>query len=335
MNSDKTKKVRIINLLKKILPFIGIIIFIIILYFVGIENVYSTFFKMSPLLLAIILGLSIPVMLLNNYIWQLILRKQKIKISFFKSLKIQLIGRFYSIVTPARLGIYAKILYLKEEVNEPTGKLFVNLLIQMAIDGVAYYLFLVVAAIMYASEHFEIFLFVIIYVTLMISIYIYFIKKERGEKVVNFLIKIFIPKKFKKYFLKFSLSFYDDFPKIKHLIFPFSLSLIIQLMEYTQIYLIAIALGINVPFPLFIVLYTIAAIIASIPSFAGGLGTKEAALILLFAPFGIEAYKLVAFSISNYILFGLLIGFIGFILALIDARGTKKLLKFKDLTFNS
>jgi len=60
-------------------------------------------------------------------------------------------------------------------------------------------------------------------------------------------------------------------------------------------------------------------------------GTKEAVLLLFFSPFCIEAHKIVALSFASFILFGLMIGFIGFDLALLDAKNDKKFLKIKNL----
>jgi uncharacterized protein (TIRG00374 family) len=157
------------------------------------------------------------------------------------------------------------------------------------------------------------------------------LKKERGEKTIQFLIKIFIPKRLKIYLTKFSDTFYKDFPRIRDLIYPFLLSLIIQIIEYSQLYIMAITIGITIAFPLFIVIYTLSVTVASYPSFFGVYGSKEAAMILFFSPLGIPVHKIVALSLASLIIFGLLIGLIGFILAVFDTRNDKKILKLRDI----
>ena len=244
------------------------------------------------------------------------------------------IGNFYKFITPARLGMYAKVLYLKDETNEPTGKLFINLIIQNVVDVYAYFLVLLISAILYASKHFDLFLFVVIYIFLITLFLLYFLKKERGEKTINLLIKIFIPKKLKVYLNKFSETFYKDFIRVRDLIYPFMLSLIIQIIEYSQSYIIALSIGITISFPLYIVLYSLAITVAHYPTLFGIYGAKEAALILFFTPFDIAIHKIVALSLANFIIFGALIGLIGFILALFDAKNDKKILNIRKVKFD-
>jgi len=334
MKNTKSKKNKIIGIIKKILPIIGILIFIYIINLIGPNKIFSTLFNFSPIILLLVITLIFLTLLLKNYIWQIILDKQKVSISFFKSLKLILIGRFYGIITPGNLGTYAKVIYLKEETDEPTGKLFVNIIIFQVIDCVAFYIIVLISAILFASENFEIFILVFVYISIMSIIYLIFINKERGEKIINFFIKIFIPKKLKTYFTNFSYTFYKDFPKIKELLYPFGISFIVQISEYTYLYILAIFLGIDISFPLFIVLFTIAAILATMPISIGGLGTREAALILLFTPFGIAAHKLVAFSLMIFII-SLFFAFIGFILAIIESKNKKKTFKLKEISFKS
>ena len=334
MQKNKSDELWLIPLLKKVLPIVGLTIFLFILYYAGPEKILSTLLKISPWILIIVILMMIPRLLLNNYIWQIILKKQKICISFFKSLKIMVIGNFYRFITPGRLGMYAKVLYLKDETNEPTGKLFINLVIQNAVDTYAYFLVLLISAILYASEHIELFLFVVIYIFLVTIFFLYFLKRERGEKAISFLIKIFIPKKLKVYLNKFSETFYKDFIRVRDLIYPFMLSLIIQIIEYSQLYIIALSIGITLSFPLFIILYTLATTVAYYPSLFGIYGTKEAALILFFTPFDIAVHKIVALSLASFIVFGVLIGLIGFILALFDAKNNRKILKIRKVKFD-
>jgi len=318
---------RLIKILKKILPLIGISIFFYLIISIGPGKILSTFLEIPSFIFILIAAFIIIRILLNNYIWQLILRKQKISIGYIKSLKILLIGSFYGYITPGGFGTFAKVLYLKEETKEPTGKLFINLFAKSAIDALSYYLIIIVAAFIFVKQYPETFLLVLLYVSFSTSLFLYFVKKERGEKTFNLLIKYFVPKKLKDYLTRLSKTFYNDFPRIRDFILPFILCVFVQIIIYTQLYIVALSLEIEIPFLIFIVLYTIASIIAIIPISIGGLGTRETALVLLFTPFGVAADKIVALSLANYILSVLLLGLSGFILALMYARNNKKLLK--------
>lgn len=76
-------------------------------------------------------------------------------------------------------------------------------------------------------------------------------------------------------------------------------------------------------------IFILAGIIASILISCGGLGTKQAALIFLLSPFGIEAQKVIVLSLLNYTFSGIIIGCAGLILALTEARNNKEPSEFK------
>ena len=79
-------------------------------------------------------------MMIRNYAWQIILKEQKIKLTFFQSLKIYMIGFFYSSITPGFLGHLMRIPYIKEKTDEPYGKLFVNIFIDTTVRTIAEFL---------------------------------------------------------------------------------------------------------------------------------------------------------------------------------------------------
>ena len=66
---------------------------------------------------------------------------------------------------------------------------------------------------------------------------------------------------------------------------------------------------------------------AIIPISIGGLGTKEAVLVLLFSPLGVGAQQIFAVSLLGYILSIFTAVIPGLILSIIYAKNNKKLLK--------
>ena len=115
--------------IKKFMPLIGVTLLIYLIVDIGTDEIISTFLQISPLYVIIAVMLTLPRVLLRNLGWQLILKKQKIFVSYIKSLKIFLIGYFYGSITPGYIGQLMRIPYLKDETNEPVGKLFINTII--------------------------------------------------------------------------------------------------------------------------------------------------------------------------------------------------------------
>ena len=261
----------------------------------------------------------------------MLLKKQKIRVSFLKSLKIFLIGYFYGSVTPGYLGQTIRIPYMKIATKEPLGKLFVNSFIETAVHGLSLYIMMLIGAFLVASQYPEIFIGSCIFFCGSILIYIFFIKKERGERTFYFLIKLFIPKKFRKQMDRFVETFYKDFPQLKDYILPFLLGIPAWIIIYSQIYIIGLSLNVEIPYFLFLLLYPIANIVAFIPISAAGLGTREATLVFLFSLYGVAPEKTVVISIAGHLLTDVLTGFYGLIISISESRNNKKnLTKFNN-----
>jgi len=310
--------------LKRYTPFIGIIILIYLIWSIGTEEIIATFLQISPWFILAAAVLTLPRVLLRNLGWQMILKKQHIKVSYWKSLKVFLIGYFYGSITPGYIGQLMRIPYLKDETGEPTGKLFINTVIEEGIHTMSLYLMMVLGSLLIVDEIPEALPIALAVLFAHIIIYGFFIKKERGEKVFRFLIKFLIPKRFKNYLSRFVDSFYTDFPSIKDFLLPFIVVIPTWFIIYTQIYIIALSLGVTIPYGIFILLAAIANIVAFIPITSAGLGTREATMVFLFSLFGVSAEKALVVSLAGHLLTDMLTGFYGFIISLTESRATKK-----------
>jgi len=324
-------KKNIIKYLKKFMPLIGIIIFIYLIIDTGTDKILSTFLKISPIYVVIAATLTLPRILIRNYAWQHIQKTQKIHISYTKSLKIFLIGYFYGTITPGYLGQMMRVPYLKEETNQPIGKLFVNSIVETMTHTLSLYCMMIIGTFLvieYIPEAFPVSCIVLI---VTVFIYWYFFKKERGERSFHFLIRILIPKKIKPYFTRFVNTFYSDFPNVKTLIVPFIVGIPTWIIIYTQIYILSISLNIQIPYFVFITLYPIANIISFIPITSAGLGTREASLIFLFSFFGVSPEIAIVISLSGHLMTDVLTGFYGLIISIFESRIDKT--KLSDLNY--
>ncbi len=334
-SQPQSRKQRFVRYFKKIVPVLGIFILIFLIVDIGAEKIIATFLKISPIYVVVAAALTFPRLLIRNTQWQFLLKKQKIQVSFVKSLKIFLIGYFYGSVTPGYLGQMIRIPYMKNATKEPLGKLFVNSTIETAVHGMSLYIMMLIGAFLVADQYPEIFFGACVFVGTSILIYAFFIKKERGEKTFHFLIKLFIPKRFASHMDQFVDTFYNDFPRIRDYILPFLLGIPAWIIIYSQIYILGLSLDIEVPYFLFLVLYPIANIIAFIPISAAGLGTREAALVFLFSLYGVAPEKAVVLSLAGHLLTDVLTGFYGFIISLTESRNSKNLSEFEQFLESS
>lgn len=324
-----SKKQKIIKLFKKIIPIIGIIILIYLIIEIGINKIVDTLLNISLLHVIIVIILTFPRIILRNIQWQYILKKQRIRVSFFKTLKIFLISYFYGSVTPGYIGQTIRIPYMKEATKEPLGKLFVNSFIETAVHGLSLYIMMLIGALFLINQYPQIFIGSCIFVGISLLIYAFFIKKERGEKTFNLLIKLFVPRKIRIHMNKFTDTFYNDFPRIIDYVVPFILGIPAWIIIYSQIYIIGLSLDIKISYFLFLFLYPIANVVAFIPITSAGLGTREATLVFLFSLFGVPPEKTIVLSLAGHILTDVLTGFYGLIISFFESRNNINIKQFE------
>jgi len=310
---------------KKLLPFIGIAILIYTIYTLDIEKIKNAFLSIKPIFIILALSLTLPRVLIRNYAWQLIQKEHNIKLTFFQSLKIFLMGYFYGSITPGYLGQLMRVPYMKEKTGEPYGKLFVNSSIESIVHSSSIYITMIIGALLVVETFPGVFLIAIVWIIILASIIIYFIKKERGEKLFYSLIKYLIPKKLKHNLNRFVQTFYNDFPKINRLIIPFILGIFTWIIIFSQEYIIVIALGLNIPYIWFLLVFPLANAAGFLPITFAGLGTRELAAIVLFSTlFAVAEEKIFVVSLLGFIITDLFTGFIGFLATLTEASEKHK-----------
>jgi uncharacterized protein (TIRG00374 family) len=306
---------------KVLLPVIGLIILVYIFYSLDVHKVISAFLSIKPLYVVYALLLTIPLLLLRNEIWQIILKEQKISVGFFHSLKIYLIGVFYGTITPGYYGQLMRIPYLKTKTNEPYGKLFINTVVETFIHSFSLYGMMILGAVFVISTLPELLPITIAWTLAFAFIGFYFTKKDRGEKFFRILVTYMIPTKLKSHMNAFVDTFYSDFPRFKVMILPYLFGIITWILVFTQEYMILLGLGLDIPYSMFLVLFPIANVAGFIPITLAGLGTRELTAILIFTSlFPVAKEQILVLSLVGFIVTDLFLGFLGFILSLTESR---------------
>jgi uncharacterized protein (TIRG00374 family) len=293
-------RVRVEFFLKKVCPIIGLIAYIYILYTIGFEKIINIFFKFPIYLVILIPLLTIPKAIIKTYQWSLVLKKQKIEMKFKRALKLNFMAWFFGLVSPWKMGNFITLMYVKEETNEPYGKLFVNNFICRILNSFAFYLIAIIGLILVYPTFPLISIIVGVYILANVVFYLLLLKKKRGEKIVNAIIKIFFIKKIRKNLLKFASTFYLDFPRFRDLIKPGFIGFGILAINCLQLYLIVNAVGIQISFLTILVLHFIAGFVSYIPGILfEGLGYKEIGLIFLYGLFGVSAETAVVVGLTH------------------------------------
>ncbi len=307
--------------LKKFFPIIGLILFLYTIYILDVQNIVQAFLSINPLFLLISLPLTIPHVLIRNKAWVLIQKEQNIQIPFWTSLKIFLIGYFYGSITPSYVGQLMRIPYMKEETNEPYGKLFINSFLETTLHVLSLYGMIFIGSLLILGLFPQMLYLIIAWLVILAVIIVFFIKKERGEKVFHFLVRYFVPSRLKSYFTQFFGTFYHDFPQLRRLFLPAFIAMFTWIIVFSQEYLIVIALDLDIPYLYFLLLFPIANAAGFLPISFAGLGTREFTAVVLFSTlFNVPGEQMFVVSLLGFIITDLVIGLIGFFVAMIDAR---------------
>jgi len=311
------------QIVRRLLPIIGISIFIYLLIKLNIINILKEIEKVNWYYLSIALIFIFIFFITQTLKWFVIARKQKIEIPFKDAFKINLISNFYGFVTPSKIGSIMRIDYLKKYKGD-TGKGLSNFVIDKVLDLSSLFILAIGFGIIFYANLISTAYWLLIFsiFAIMITLSLIFYKKELSRPLLKFIYRIFIPKKFKEKSREIFYSFYQDMPSLGFLLLVFVLNLINWVLDYLLIYYVGLSLGISMKFIPFLVIMIISTLVAQIPITINGLGTRELTQISLFGLFGVEAVKVFSMSLLNIFLTGIIPSLVA-ILFLFRKKGTK------------
>jgi uncharacterized protein (TIRG00374 family) len=302
--------------LSKFLPIIGIILFIYIVTDIGIEKISNTF-SLIPIHFYILASLPfILTLILGTYKWKYICDKQKIDLEIPYLIKLYLINAFYVTIIPAGLGGYIKIFYLRKKSKASIEKCITNTLIDITTGAIIGFFLALIGSIVIIETSPEFFPIILVFFILNLTAFLVFMKRGGGKRFFKIFIKPLIPRKYKERIDKSFESLYVDIPRIRDTIIPFLIEIAIWTIAAFQVYIIAQAFSINIPFHMFLLIHTMSVVIIVIlPISIGGLGVREGLFVyLLGSLYGIPPYISVVISLSGYIVKRLIPAITGMIL---------------------
>lgn len=287
--------------LKRVLPIIGIAILAYLIISSGPEKILNTLYTIDPLYFALSIVMLIPYLLIQAYKWRYILTKQRIRLDFITTFKLHMIGVFYGILTPGRIGTFMKITYLKDRIGKSVSECTSNVVLDKVTDVFALFILALIGIVMLVEHVSNLFLLIIALFVLFLVGCIFLMKKELSRKALKIVYRLLVPAKLKGEAQQAFHSFYENMPRVRQLIIPFLLAILSWVVGYSSNYFIALSLGIDIPYYILVVILPIATLIGLIPVTVSGLGTREASMVGLLALFGVTAEKAILLSLLAYI----------------------------------
>lgn len=308
-----------IKKMTKFIPFIGIILFLYILFDIGYQKIFDAFYLIPWYYYLIALIFFIPKLLLAGIKWGYLNNKQEIHISFPSILKLFLLGLFYGSVTPGAIGMHIRVYYLRKKSQASFEKCIANSLIEGTLALIAGLFLAVIGSGLILKSYPGVLPLIIGFFILYTVAFTFFMEHKRGKGFFSFIIRPFLPSNYKKNMDYVITQLYKDIPRLRDLFIPLIIELVMWIVAATQVYILSLAFTIPIPYFDFILLSIVSVIIANvIPISIGGLGVREGAFVVLLSTYGVSFEIAFVLSLGGFLVKNLIPGLIGLILSLLD-----------------
>ncbi len=290
---------------KKLVPIIGIAILLYLVLEVGASNIINAMLGANVTYLMLAIVLVVPYLLLQTHKWWYIIRKLEGPLGFSYLLKIYIIGTFWSVITPGKIGTFSRIAYIKRKTGKDLGESSLSVVLDKMLDMFALFMLAIIGGVLltgYVSGMMLVMMAVLFAAFIVMSALL--MKKSTSRALMRLVHRFILPQRFRSGAHKSFNSFYKSVPSIRRLVVPFVSTALSWIVIYSANHFVALSLGIHVPWHIFVTLFPIATIIGLIPITVSGWGTREAVLIGLLAPFAATAESVIAMSILIFFMTG-------------------------------
>lgn len=301
----------------KYFSIIGIFLFVFILSKSDIIKIIETLVNANPLYISlsfILLGLSLYVRALK---WKVLVNFLKKDYSIWQALKTYIIGIAFGLVTPGKAGDLIKVFDLKKVINMDAKQGISLTIFDKIIDTIILFGIGLISVIIIAYRFStRINLSLIIASLIFFLLALIFLLTKRAGYLLGPLFKIFVPdmlkEKIKNIYHAF-LIVIETARKNKNFIYYIFLALISWLPLFLMQYIFSLAIGLRISVLYFLLFMPIVFSVGTLPITLLGIGTRDAALILLFSLINISKESMISISLMMLVFGNLPIVLIGFL----------------------
>lgn len=273
---------------------IGPVIVVAAIWWAGPGKVWAVLSNADIGLVGAVIMLSIPMVVIKAIRWRILLRCYGIELGFRDSVSMYATGIVFSAVTPGRVGDMVKIVMLVKRGNS-IGKAIACNIIDRLFDVV-----LVVVAgyvgMWYFSSQFGAHLHVvnIIIVIAVVLLVVFVLKRHLIKKMVIKLIPVQYRPGARESWNEIVGSFWKN--HVSRVLLLVLWTIVFWGVWFVAMFLCAMALELDVSFVFFSACAAIAIVFSLLPITVAGVGTRDAAFILLLGQIGIARQESLALS---------------------------------------
>jgi len=297
-----------------LIKLIGIPAFIWILYSLDLKRLFDSLQSIDISYLIFVILIFFPIILLKTLRWSAILKSRGITLPLSGLYSAYMSSFSAGGVTPGRFGDMLKFSYVRDAgygLGISLSSAFSDrlwdavLLLVLGLFGLPF-IYPLSSGQNIVNTAFMLFMVFLIFVVILY--------KKPVYRLLSKLISQFIPEKYSNKLEGEGKDFFymllpKDFWEFSKLLL---LTLASWILYFYGYYILSKALGLNVDFLILSLILSLTALLSFIPVTISGIGTRDAALIVLLKPYGVYAEEAVAFSLSILAIFliDIVIGFL-------------------------
>ncbi len=308
--------------ISRLLPLIGIAIFLYLLLNMDIPRVLEILSGADPLIFSAAVLLTAANIMAKAFKWKLIFTSYGVDAPFSRFLRSWLVGLSLSMITPGKVGDFAKAYYLKDK--SPLGKGITTVMADRIIDLLTLFILAILglslfAALYSASESLILITYALFAAFLILVVLLS--KKGRATTILRPFYGPLVPRAYKERLRIVYNDFYGGVGPIlgrkRLLLLVTAVTFLVWFGTILVVYLLALSLDAAVlalaPLTMMFISVPIITLLEALPISFSGLGTRDAALIFFFSYLAITPEAAISTSLL-YLLTSYIFVFIGFAL---------------------
>ena len=312
---------------RKLLPLLGLGLFAYLVWKTGLGQIWRAVGQMDWRYLAILPIPLIAMFIVQTLKWDLLLRGQSIRIGFLDLLRMHMAGFFYALLTPGRVGYLMKISFLRDQTERSWGECSSSVIVDRFLDMIILLCFAAIGSLILINQGSQLLLYISIVTGALLAGLAFFSSHGRARFLLDLIFGLPVLQRFRERGERTLNAFYNGLPSIQNVFIPLILTVVNWVLIYSQPYIVARSLHIQVDYLSFIFVVAIGTIVGLIPVTISGLGTREATLVALLGIYSVSPEQTVAMSLIALVLCSYLPALIGYALSF----GTSKQIASKEI----
>ncbi len=302
-----------------LLPFIGLAMFVAIVYGTGLSNIIEVLKSIDAGRLALVPLFIVAIVLLRGLRWQYLLQRIGIEYTLGRSSMVWVIGAFASAVTPGKVGDAVRAVYVERETDASFGEAFLTVFIDRLWDLMTVLVAGMITVFVFSHVYIEIpSIWILIAGGLVVIAILYMVmRKGLMQRLLRPLFDVLVPERYKDRFSFHFHSFYDSLHVYKRSPREFAVVMVLTLAYWALVFALAFyvtwLLGGGVSFGYMVLIMPIVTLVELIPISVAGLGTRDATVIYFFSLVGVSSAEAVGFSIAYLLIGTYLTSLLGFV----------------------